>query len=492
MQPLCRPKGASLKKRLISLLLILGLLVIPAHATENSMDNFIRGSGELTYTDQFSDLNEDSVFYENVAALYEYGLSVGKQDGTFGLQDHITVSQLIIFAGRILSLYRTGDPERGPSSFSDAAQPICVPYLLYLKQEQVLGDEFDSLLFTAATRAQVAHVLANVLPKGAVPAINQTIITEAYATHRFITDVDEYTPYQQDILFLYQCGISIGVDDTGTFLPNVPITRGAVAALLTRLVDPSLRIHLRWQSHVPDVSNLTLADLVTPGKYLPSPADDAEMDESVRYMLANGDNQLLLNFPNLSKGQAKDLLTQALYAVKTYTEQGYNRVEGIYSADSFLHLAFSASGADAAETTVYREETLAAAKRIHDQLWQEGHLYAGMSELEKARIYYIWICENTVYDEGAADNSVSHLPYGLFRYGKAVCDGYTGAYNLLLKLEGIACTAILTEEHIWTSAVLDGTEYHIDATWGDSGDFANSLYFAMTPDFSKTIHAEVY
>ena len=71
----------------------------------------------------------------------------------------------------------------------------------------------------------------------------------------------------------------------------------------------------------------------------------------------------------------------------------------------------------------------------------------------------------------------------------AVCDGYTGAYNLLLKLEGINCYTQTGSEHAWTVAVLDGTEYHIDTTWGDSSIiFANELYFAMSPALSYGFH----
>lgn len=457
------------------------------------MDNFRRDTANRNYSGQFSDLPEDSVFYENVSALYEYGLTVGKADGTFGLRDNVSVSQLVIFAGRIRSLYRTGSPEAGPSAHSTAAeQAECLPYLAYLKAEQVLGSEFDNLLFTAATRAQVAHVLANLLPGDAMVAINHDIISEAYATRCFITDVDEYTPYQQDILHLYRCGISVGTDSAGSYLPTAPITRGAMAAMLTRLVDPSLRILLKWQQPVPDVSGLTLADLVKPGKYIPTPATDAEMDETIRHMLSNGSSELLIDSPDITKQGAKELLRQALRTVKNYTEQGYNRAEGIFTAGERIHLTFSASGADAELTQAYRESTLKAAKSVHDSLWQGGYLHSEMTELQKARIYYIWICQNCVYDEGAANNSISHLPYSLFQHGKAVCDGYTGAYNLLLKLEGIECGSVLTEEHIWTSAVLDGTEYHIDTTWGDSGESANSLYFAMTPAFSELVHAEAY
>ena len=111
-----------------------------------------------------------------------------------------------------------------------------------------------------------------------------------------------------------------------------------------------------------------------------------------------------------------------------------------------------------------------------------------MTELEKARVYYTWICDNCVYDYQAGDESLSHTPYSLFTLGTAVCDGYTGAYNLLLKLEGIECTSLSNSSHIWTAATLDGTEYHIDTTWGDSGRVINYNYFAMTEAQSRAEH----
>ena len=63
-----------------------------------------------------------------------------------------------------------------------------------------------------------------------------------------------------------------------------------------------------------------------------------------------------------------------------------------------------------------------------------------------------------------------------------------GAYNLLLKLEGIDCTALSNDSHIWTVAELDGTQVHIDTTWGD-GTTVDYGYFAMTPEQSWRRHA---
>lgn len=92
----------------------------------------------------------------------------------------------------------------------------------------------------------MAHVLANLLPETVLPPVNDSLITQAYASRRRITDVTEYTPYYNDILKLYRCGISVGSDETGSFLPDSPITRGAAAAMLTRMVDPSLRLTPDW------------------------------------------------------------------------------------------------------------------------------------------------------------------------------------------------------------------------------------------------------
>ena len=89
----------------------------------------------------------------------------------------------------------------------------------------------------------------------------------------------------------------------------------------------------------------------------------------------------------------------------------------------------------------------------------------------------------------AGDDSLSHIPYNLFVNGTAVCDGYTGAYNLLLKLEGIDCTALSNDSHIWTVATLDGVQVHIDTTWGDSGSAISYTYFAMTPEQSWRFHS---
>ena len=476
-----------MKKQLPALLLSACLLLtVPVSAVPDSTANFTRSK---TYSGQFSDLTAESTFYANISALYEYGLSVGKADGSYGVKDSLTVGQAVIFAGRIRSLYRTGDPEAGPAAYPVENGLAATPYLRYLQAEGVLDDALDTQLTAIATRAQMAHILANLLPEEVLPSIHTDLVTRCYATGHFIPDVTAATSYSGEILALYRKGISIGSDAVGSFLPDAPITRGAVAAMLTRIMDPSLLVTPQWNpASVYSAKGATLSSLVKPGTYVPAPATPAEMDESIRFMLSSGDHVLTLRYPSLTMLQAREVMMQALSTVKVYCEQSYNQATCTYAPNGEITITFAASAATEADISYYRETALHAAISVHDELWHSGILHEGMSQWEKAWVYYTWICENCVYDQTAGDDSFSHLPYSLFTQGKAVCDGYTGAYNLLLKLEGIECSAYVQDSHIWTVATLDGTEYHIDTTWGDSEDAIRYVFFSMTPAQSLLYH----
>lgn len=478
-----------MKKRFLALALALCMaLSVPALAAADSMDNF---RPSRTYQNAFSDLAADSPFYSNVKALYEYGLTVGRGDGTFGLRDSVTVGQTVIFAGRLRSLYRTGDAQTGPGAYAAAGQQAHEPYLLYLQAEGILGGELDGGYLSPATRAQAAHVLASILPESALPPVNDSLVTEGYASHQYLTDVTEYTPYYQDILTLYKSGVCQGSGPSGSYLPDAAISRGELAAMLTRLFQPELRVTPSWRI-LPTYSaeGAAYADLAAPGAYIAAPATEEELDQAVRYVIAGSSGTVRLRYGALTDEKARQVTERILAVMKSYCEQGYNAVDCTYSVQTgSLALTFYAGDLTPAQTEQYRAEALAGAIAVHDELWAAGQITDAMTEYEKARVYYDWICGHCAYDYSASAVSVSHLPYGLFSGGKAVCDGYTGAYNLLLKLEGIDCTALHNASHIWTVAELDGVEYHIDTTWGDASGLPNYRYFAMTEAESRAFHS---
>ena len=147
----------------------------------------------------------------------------------------------------------------------------------------------------------------------------------------------EYTPYYQDILFLYRTGISQGSGADGAFHPQEPITRGALAAMLTRMVDPALRVTLSWtvEPEFPSAAGTTLSSLIPAGTYIAAPTTAEEMDQSIRYMLAGGQNTLSLRYDSLTPVTARQAMEQALATVKTYCEQCYNTVSCTYRTSNW-------------------------------------------------------------------------------------------------------------------------------------------------------------
>ena len=417
-----------MKKRLLLFLCIFTLLLstaaqaedvtadVPAPApSAEKADTLSPFARTRSYDGRFTDVDASAWYHDAVAALYEYGLTEGVSSSAYAPEGSVTIAELVTFAARLHAL------ERGAAIPTAAAGEAWYrPYVRYLKAEKCLGDELDGHYPEAATRAQMAGVLAPALSAECYDERNAEAVTVGYASHRRITDVDDYTPYQSDILRLYKWGIVGGVDEDGSFHPTDTLQYGRT---LTN----------------EEVAKLTRAFTV---------------------------------------------------GVKRHCEQMYNSTScRSYSSGKVL-LTFSSTACDGAQLKKYREETLARAILVHDALWESGYLTGDMTQYELARAYYVWLCNNCVYDEGTvSSSSLSHLAYSALVDGVAVCDGYTGAYDLLLRLEGIECTALMNADHIWTVAELDGKTYHIDTTWGDQGTRVDMSFFGMTETQSRAKHA---
>ena len=81
---------------------------------------------------------------------------------------------------------------------------------------------------------------------------------------------------------------------------------------------------------------------------------------------------------------------------------------------------------------------------------------------------------------------------GVFFYGDGVCESYTAAMRLVLNILGLQNDTILNKEgtHIWNRVSLNGTWYHIDATWNDVedtryGGYTNGYFLLTEPELIK-------
>ena len=116
------------------------------------------------------------------------------------------------------------------------------------------------------------------------------------------------------------------------------------------------------------------------------------------------------------------------------------------------------------------------------------------------------------YDDDAAKQEKvvgnEQNAYGALVDHKAVCEGYTRAFQLLCTRAGIPCISVngvcddsrsgISGNHIWNAVRLDGDWYYVDATWNDFTpeesdykltDIEKHLYFNVTTERLERDHA---
>lgn len=434
------------------------------------------------YDGRFADVTDADWYRDSVVSLYELGLTDGQSANSFGAASNVSLAETVSFAARVHSLYCLGSAEAGPSLFTAApGGEWYAPYAAYLIDASVIDSRFDGIYSQSATRAQTAYILSRVLPAQELGAKNAGVVSLSYETGRYITDVTAATPYAAEIISLYSAGIVTGSDASGSFLPESEITRAELAAMLVRLVYPEKRVTIDWDPYASPAAAPDYPGLVwESGQYIPyhSVDDTQAILANVRWLFQNGETDIKLSLgPEAATPAALDLLLdEYIDASQLYIEQGYTAVNCKYDTQGNMTISFyNPNGGD-------RDAALKKAVELHDRFHADGTITPGMSQTEIARVYAEYLCRTCEYDNSS--QRVSHTAYGALINGLAVCEGYTAAFNILLKLEGINCSTEQFPNHIWTTTTLDGVFCHIDVTWCDQSYGFENLFFCMTPEFS--------
>ncbi|MBQ7119901.1 MAG: S-layer homology domain-containing protein, partial [Oscillospiraceae bacterium] len=232
-----------------------------------------------TYVDgQFSDVKSSDWFAENVRTVYELGLMNGNSATTFNPYGNITQAEALTITARIHKIYTTGNDD-----FSDIKQEMLdmepeilewcnndknspaykefynawyAPYAYYL-YAYVWGEgrgeypQFPALAFSHVYAPfietqepmkrgiLVSSLLLGSLPENEFNQINQV-------DNGAIPDLSYGDG--SDIYMFYRAGILTGNDASGTFSFDSNITRAEVAAIIGRMVNPSLRKHITLRS----------------------------------------------------------------------------------------------------------------------------------------------------------------------------------------------------------------------------------------------------
>ena len=207
----------------------------------------------------FSDVPKTAWYAEPVNYAYSYGLINGKSSSQFAPNDYMTIAEGIALAVKTYCRYYGLDvPQQTGNHWWNS-------YFQYAKDVGIMGEGDDDV--TAATmdylisRGYYAHLMSRAVMRTEYPSINA--ITS-------IPDVAENDLKGRSIYLLYRAGVLSGIDATGTFQPEMPITRAEVATILSRIVDPELRIQNGDASspNVPTVQRKDIADYVGSWSYI--------------------------------------------------------------------------------------------------------------------------------------------------------------------------------------------------------------------------------
>ena len=102
------------------------------------------------------------------------------------------------------------------------------------------------------------------------------------------------------------------------------------------------------------------------------------------------------------------------------------------------------------------------------------------------------ICDRVIYDNAALTNPENNAHawsiVGGIAKGKAVCEGYSRAFQVMMYMLGMDCspvTGIMSQSHMWNVVKIDGDWYHIDVTSDDTESGFYHFFFNVTDEYIK-------
>lgn len=116
------------------------------------------------------------------------------------------------------------------------------------------------------------------------------------------------------------------------------------------------------------------------------------------------------------------------------------------------------------------------------------------SEYDRELYIHDFIIDHCKYDK-ASENHDSWRKYtvlGVLIDGKAVCEGYSKAMQLMLCAAGVECRTINgskgDELHMWNIVNINSDWYHVDTTWDSADNLRRYSYFNLTDSIIKINH----
>lgn len=408
---------------------------------------------------EFVDVPDDAWYADDLIYTVDLDVVHGYSEELFMPDLPVTQAQFVTMLGRLFG----GISEDGYTSY--IAWAIDNDYV----DERVFDD--DAWL----TTEQVAVLLDTFIEKSGIEPVDYEPI-EVYIFYGQPAD-------EEDFAVALGYGLLV-VDDDGYIYPRKFVSRAECVVMLARLS----------KSLIPERTVFEYADLF-PVEYefiSKHSIDDSDaIENNIRYVLQSNVRSLDFDFPFETEGiTGYDYSDAYAVALRHYPEFASKYVSGYnVGRDGNGRIQFKHWPDYMDDIQPYQNDALETALEVRDRLYGTGQLAVSMSEYEKARVYYWYIVDTCDYDwysfHGITDVPFAWMSYGPVILHKGTCQGYTALFNLFMRIEGVECSTVFTDDHIWSTAILDGTLYHVDTNWSDWKDLEPSEeWFGMTPEFA--------
>lgn len=177
----------------------------------------------------FTDVEETAWYYNDVKTAWESGLINGSTPTEFAPDDNVTWAETIKLAACMHQLYTEGEVTL------IGGDPWYETYAEYAFQQDIIPtkDSFDP--DAPIERGRFIEIFSKALPADALTPINEI-------PDGALRDVPMSYLNSKAIYKLYRAGVIQGSGENHSFYPSRYITRGEVAAILTRMMNAEARI----------------------------------------------------------------------------------------------------------------------------------------------------------------------------------------------------------------------------------------------------------
>jgi len=180
-------------------------------------------------------------------------------------------------------------------------------------------------------------------------------------------------------------------------------------------------------------------------------------------------------------------IKKVLYAVQ------HDHPEMFWISTAFSYYTDKRSTTLKLSSTFSKRDQQSASNEINKKVFNIlSKIPAGYSDYEKEMFIHDYLVENCSYADRQNQDPGIFTAYGCLVQGKAVCEGYSKAFQILMCASGIECRTIQgsrgQEPHMWNLALINGNWYHVDVTWDDKAQVNRYSYFNLNDDIIKKDH----